>query len=135
MSYLESLAEIQYRKETGHPKPRPTQDRGIDFRSRLEVRFSWYLDSLGEHWKYEPRVFGPKGRGYLPDFQILGAPRPTFIEVKPTLAEVAGAKAKMSVIWETHPNALLIVACQEGRRFFAAYRGGEWAFWQERWAA
>lgn len=131
--FMESLADFFERKETGRiPSMRETY-RGIRFRSRLEVRFAWHLDQIGERWRYEPRIYGPKGRGYLPDFEILGAVRPTFIEVKPTRKEIEPAQLKMSVIWETHPDALLMVACEEGRWFSAAYLNSPWTAWQERW--
>ena len=135
VTYMESLAEIEYRKLHGRPMARVTHYKGVAFRSRLEVRFAFHLDLLGERWKYEPRTYGPKGKRYIPDFEILGAVRPTFIEIKPTLAEVDAAKEKMSVIWDTHPDALLIVACEEARAFHGCYGGGQWTSWQERWAA
>ncbi len=113
----------------------PTAYKGYTFRSRLELRFAFHLDGRGEQWKYEPRIYGPKGRGYLPDFELLGLSRPTFIEVKPTLAEIAGAQSKMSVIWDDNPDALLMVACWQGCTYSAALRGGPWESWQERWAA
>lgn len=132
--FLESLAEIQWRMQGGGPMPRPTVYRDIRFRSRLEVRLAWYLDALGVDWTYEPRVYGPKGSRYLPDFEIAVSP-PIFIEVKPTLAEVQPAQAKMAVIWQEHPDAVLVVACAERWSFTAARRGGDWESWQERWAA
>jgi predicted nuclease of restriction endonuclease-like RecB superfamily len=133
--YMESLEEIQYRMDTGRPMSRKRTYHGVEFRSKLEARFAQHLDALGETWVYEPRIYGPSGRGYLPDFQIVSASRPTFIEVKPTLEEVADAKAKMSVIWETHPDALLMVAVEEARAFFVSLAGSPWRTWQERWAA
>lgn len=133
--HMESLAEINYRLETGKVKARPTVYKGIKFRSRLEVRYAWYLDDIGERWRYEPRVYGPKGRGYLPDFEILGKAQPTFIEVKPTTEEVPDAASKMEVIWETHPDALLIVACEQGWTYVACLRGGSWEGWHEGWVA
>jgi hypothetical protein len=54
--------------------------------------------------------------------------------VKPTAAEVEAAKAKMAVIWDDEPGALLMVACAEGSMFHAALLGGEWTSWAERWA-
>jgi hypothetical protein len=103
-------------------------------RSRLERDFARHLWEAGEEYQYEPRVFGPRGRRYLPDFLVVGATRPTYIEVKPTAAEVEAAKVKMSVIWEEEPDALLIVACAEGCEYHAALRGGEWTTWVERWS-
>lgn len=134
-SYMESIAEIAFRTRYGEPKPRPTTYKGIEMRSRLEARFAQNLDALEEKWRYEPRVYGPRGKGYLPDFEMLTATCPTFIEVKPTLAEVHDAERKMEVIWKTHPDALLIVACAEGGSYFAARLGKPWVSWQEKWAA
>ena len=102
-------------------------------RSRLEAAFARHLDQMWEPWVYEPKVYGPKGRRYLPDFELTGAADPTFIEVKPTLAEVPAAKAKMAVIWDEEPNATLIVACAEGCTWFAATKGRPWETWLERW--
>lgn len=134
-SYLQSIAEITHRMDTGEPAARPTVYKDIEFRSRLEVRFAWHLDALGEKWAYEPRTYGPKGRGYLPDFQMLGALRPTFIEVKPTIEQGEAAKTKVAVIWETCPDALILIACEEGCTFFGSVKDGPWLSWQERWAA
>lgn len=131
---MESIDEIQYRMDMGSPKPRPRLYKGVEFRSSLEVRFAHYLDGMREPWVYEPRVYGPRGHGYLPDFQMTAADQPTFIEVKATLEEAPGAQAKMSVIWDTHPDALLIVAVEEGRTFYACLaHSGSWTWWQERW--
>lgn len=130
--YMESLAEIRHRAEVGGPAARPTTYGNTTFRSRLEARFARHLDELGELWTYEPEVFGGK---YLPDFEILGGPRPVYVEVKPTLAEVSAAKAKASVIWTFVPDALLLIAVEEGCTFFGALRSQGWEEWQERWAA
>lgn len=133
--YMESIAEITHRVKTGEPKSRRTVYKGIEFRSRLEVKFAWHLDELGEKWAYEPRVYGPKGRGYLPDFEILGVPHPTFIEVKPTIEQGEAAKSKVAVIWETKPDAVLMIACAEGCTFFGAKRDIPWVTWTERWVS
>ena len=78
---MESLAEINYRMETGKVKSRPTVYKGIESQ------------------------------------------------------EVADAALKMEVIWETHPDALLIVACEQAWVYVACLRGGSWEGWHERWAA
>jgi hypothetical protein len=115
--------------------PKRTWYGGVWMRSRLEADFARHLDALRIVWRYEPAVFGPEGRGYLPDFQLLRPEgRPTFVEVKPTLPEVAGAKRKMAVIWKTHPDAVLIVACAQGSRFFASEGGADWISWVDRWS-
>lgn len=128
--YLESMDEITFRIAYGAPKSRLTTYRGTEMRSRLERRFAVHLDATGERWIYEPRLFG----GYLPDFEIRDLPQRTYIEVKPTLAEVREAAKRMEVIWREYPDALLIVACEEGCSFFAALAGGEWERWTERWS-
>jgi hypothetical protein len=107
--------------------------KGVQMRSRLEVAFALYLDRLGEKWKYEPAIYGPRGEGYLPDFQILGSTRPTFIEVKPNIDDVKEAKARMEIIWDTYPDAILLVACAELSAFFEGVRDQGWRFWFERW--
>ena len=132
---MESLGETITRVGTGVIPSRKTTYHGIVMRSRLEVRFARHLDELGERWVYEPRVFGSKGSGYLPDFEILDGGRPIYVEVKPTLAEVPAAKAKASVIWRTFPDALILVAVEEGCTFYGGLRGQGWEEWQERWAA
>jgi hypothetical protein len=113
---------------------RPSKFRGVEMRSVLETRFAEYLDHLGLEWSYEPRRFG-QGKSYLPDFEILNTSRPTFIEVKPTPAEVEPAQERMALIWQTIPEAVLIVACWENLTFTAATRGSEWESWTDRWAA
>lgn len=117
----------------GTPIPKRTTYHGVTFRSQLESKFARYLHGLWEMWVYEPRVFGPKGRRYLPDFELEGKPQPTYIEVKPTLWQVPIAQEKMTVIWETHPDALLIVACAEGSFWSASIARGPWESWVARW--
>jgi hypothetical protein len=112
---------------------RATQFGHDHMRSRLEKAFAVHLFVSGEAYEYEPRVFGPAGRRYLPDFRVTTPGRVVYIEVKPTLPEVEAAKAKMAVIWDDEPDALLMVACAEGCTFFAALRGQEWTSWVERW--
>ncbi len=129
-SWPVSVGEIQ----SGVYKGRKSTYKGIEFRSKLEVKFAWWLDDMGEQWRYEPRIYGPKGRGYLPDFEILGTDRPTFIEIKPTLALAERAKSKVSVIWEYEPRAVIVIATREHRTFFIGERG-VWDSWQERWPA
>jgi len=111
---MESLGETITRVGTGVIPSRKTTYHGIVMRSRLEVRFARHLDELGERWVYEPRVFGSKGSGYLPDFEILDGGRPIYVEVKPTLAEVPAAKAKASVIWQDIPRRADPCRCRGG---------------------
>lgn len=112
---------------------RPTDYHGITMRSRLEADFARYLDSLSVQWVYEPEVFGPVGGGYLPDFRIDRPDGSDYIEVKPTVAEVPLAKARMEIIWQTRPDAALVVVCAEGSRFYGSVAGGEWTMWRSLW--
>ena len=106
---------------SGTIDPVPLTYHGVLMRSTLETDFARHLDHLGVPWLYEPRVFGVKGSGYLPDFQVTTDDGvPCYVEVKPTLAEVPLAKQRMEVIWDHEINAVLLVACAEGSRFFAA---------------
>lgn len=132
-SYPETIDEIKYRVTTGHYKSRAMVYKGITFRSRLEVRFAIHLDAMDERWSYEPRAFGGYGEGYLPDFEIRELGQPTYVEVKPTAAEIPEAQRRMEVIWQTVPDALLIVACEEGCTFHAALGRGPWEMWAELW--
>lgn len=103
--------------------------RGTAMRSRLETAFARHLDRQGIGWTYEPQVFS----GYLPDFELHAGDVPTFVEVKPTLLEAPRAKRRMEPIWLVHPEALLMVACAQGCRWFGAIAGGPWREWTERW--
>lgn len=133
-THLESIAEIGHRIETGGPAPRPITYMGITFRSRLELAFAHHLTDTGVEWRYEPRVYGPSGSGYLPDFELLGYERPTFVELKPLIADADEAKRRMEVIWAAVPDAVLIVACEEECTFYAALKDRPWESWVERWA-
>jgi hypothetical protein len=113
--------------------PTHTEYRGIKMRSRLEADFAHHLDSMEVPWRYEPTMFGPSGSGYLPDFEVSLWDRPGYIEVKPLLRDVALAQDRMVVIWEAYPDAVLIVACAEECRYFAASSDRPWTSWVERW--
>ena len=105
---------------------RPTVYRGIQMRSRLEARFAAYLDLLGAVWSYEPRAYGGRGGQYLPDFQV----GDMFIEVKPTRdrAVAVADSGRMEVIWESEPEAQLVIVTDGGPAFVR--RSG--IEWQER---
>lgn len=113
--------------------PTATTYRGVLFRSRLEADFARYLDDSSLDWRYESRLFGPSGSGYLPDFEIVRPDGPDWIEVKPTLAEVPRAQERMEVIWDAYPDAGLVVVCAEESRFFSATAGSDWTSWVQRW--
>lgn len=116
--------------------PKPAEYRGVRMRSQLEADFAKHLDNNGlRDWTYEPRTFrGVKDPGYIPDFTVTDAGRTSYFEVKPTLAEVKEAARRMEVIWESDPEAVLVVVCAEQCRFYTALSGRRWASWVERWA-
>lgn len=115
--------------------PKAAQRRGIQMRSQLEAAFALHLDEQGIAWRYEPAIFGPPGHGYLPDFELFRTDGRHYVEVKPTLREVPEAQRRMEVIWDTYPDAALIVVCAEESRWFGAPGpGNEWVSWVERWA-
>lgn len=116
----------------GYIDARPVEYHGVTMRSRLERDFAFYLDLMGVKWRYEPAIYGPNGEGYLPDFQIVSS-TPTFVELKPLKADVREAARRMEVIWETHPDAVLIVACGEGSTFYTARKGQPWRSFVELW--
>lgn len=119
---------------SGTIDPKPTTYRGVEMRSRLEADFAYHLDQEGVTWRYEPAIFGRRGEGYLPDFELTSPKGPRgWVEVKPTIAEVAEAKRRMEVILKTREDALLIVACAEGCRWFARTRDKPWTTWVARW--
>lgn len=110
--------------------------RMTEMRSRLEADFARHLDQLWIKWEYEPRPFFAKSaaRGYLPDFKVDLGDRPCYIEVKPTVQEADDAKKKVAIVWDTEPDALLVIVSGQECRWFAANRGEPWVSWIERWA-
>ena len=58
----------------------PTRYNGVQFRSRLEARWSAMFDLLEWQWEYEPIDLA----GYIPDF-ILQFDSPMLVEIKPLL--------------------------------------------------
>ncbi len=115
------------------PSPHP-EYRGIVMRSTLETAFARHLDELGIPWRYEPTMFGPRGRGYVPDFELRLGDRRCYVELKPTIRQAEAAKRRVRAIWKTHPDATLVIASAEECRFFVAEAGGPWSSWCERWA-
>jgi hypothetical protein len=114
--------------------PKATEYHGVVMRSRLEAAFAAHLDAMGVRWRYEPRIYGPSGEGYLPDFEIIRADGSVcFVEVKPTRAEVRAAAKRMEIVWKDEPRAVLMVACAQGCEFYVAAGGSHWASFVERW--
>lgn len=69
----------------------PTTYRGVNFRSRLEARWAFFLDYLDTEWLYEPQRYVIEGLNgeqwtYLPDF-FLPATK-TWVEVKGAVGNV-----------------------------------------------
>jgi len=118
----------------GYIDPTRTEYRGILMRSRLEADFARHLDDLRIPWRYEPTIFGPVGEGYKPDFQLMRRGEHHYVEVKPRLADVGEAERRMEIIWETYPDAVLIVASGEGCQWFAREKGKPAVAWTDRWA-
>lgn len=128
MALLLSLREII----TNTIDSTPTEYRGVLMRSRLEADFARHLG--GVDWEYEPAKFGPYGNGYIPDFLLRSGTGRTYVELKPTIEQAEAAMGRMEIIWETYPQAVLLVVSAEGNRWWARVRDGEWESWQETWA-
>jgi hypothetical protein len=119
----------------GYIDPTRTEYRGVVMRSRLEADFARHLDAKRVEWTYEPAVFRcPGERGYLPDFRLIHNGEETYVEVKPTIAQAVAAMDRVICIWDSRPDALLVVVSAEGSRWYAAALGQEWRMWTERWA-
>ena len=99
---------------------RPTTYNGIKMRSRLEAKFAAVLDTSGIEWVYEPRAYANAKGQYLPDFQVTRADEPIFIEVRPTVDRGYLAMSQMPIIWDSEPNAALLIVVP-----------GELSFWAE----
>jgi hypothetical protein len=113
----------------------PTEYRGIHMRSKLEAAFARHLDRLGVDWTYEPELFGRRGEGYLPDFRLIDARGGScYVELKPTIEQAEAAQMRMEIIWQSHPEAVLLAVSAEESRWYACVRGGGWTSWQEAWA-
>ncbi len=97
---------------------RPTTYNGIEMRSRLEAWWAARMDEGALVWHYEPCAFaGPGVDQYLPDFRW-DIPRPggrtkhVFLELKgfiASLAELDGFLGRMEVIWNSEPEATLLL--------------------------
>lgn len=95
---------------------RPTVYRGIAMRSRLEASYAQWLDEIGVLWRYEPNAYAGLGGQYLPDFIVSSPPGDRgraagmdVIEVRPTLETAWLALDRIVVVWESRPDAWLIV--------------------------
>ena len=89
-------------------KGQPAVYKGIQMRSKLEADYARALDRIGASWEYEPGPFLGTEGGWLPDFLVNGV----WTELKPsdfTATEIAGQIRRISVIWETDPEAVVRV--------------------------
>jgi len=103
----------------GSRQPRITVYRGIEMRSRLEALAAAYLDRHGFAWEYEPICFAGIGGQYLPDFRVLQPKKANvYLEVKPKPNKlettVRQQIQRMAVIWESEPDARLIIVLVTG---------------------
>jgi hypothetical protein len=106
-------------RAAGSRQPRITVYRGIEMRSRLEALAAPYLDRYEFAWQYEPICFGGMGGQYLPDFRVLRSEKANvYLEVKPKpeKLEITARQQmqRMSVIWESEPDARLIIVLVTG---------------------
>ena len=62
-------------------KAKPVTYNGINFRSKLEVRWYIFMRNLGWNIEYEPYIEGLNN--WLPDFLIIGNDTKVLVEVKP----------------------------------------------------
>lgn len=109
---------------------------GIQMRSRLEATFAAATDRNGLRWEYEPRAYGATGRRqYLPDFEIwLDDGRYScLVEVRPTVEQAFLAMDRMTVIWESDPEAILIVTTPHGPSWSSIGKGQVWALVDLPW--
>jgi hypothetical protein len=61
----------------------PTEYNGTKYRSRTEARWAVFFDISRIPVRYEAEGFQTESGWYLPDFELTGATRKTFFEVKP----------------------------------------------------
>lgn len=118
----------------------PTYYNGIEFRSRLEVRWVIFFNELDIRWEYEPKTFAftHPDNGfpiwYKPDFYLPGLG--VWAEVKPTeLEPLEDLKCRL-LCAETHRPILTLIDVPSSDRFTAyvvdwdkmavAYRKGRW---------
>jgi hypothetical protein len=58
--------------------------RDRQYRSRTEAKWGVFLHELGIPFDFETEGFVPEGIPYLPDFIVLAATGPIWVEIKPT---------------------------------------------------
>jgi hypothetical protein len=71
---------------------RPTEYRGVTYRSRTEARWAVFFDALGVQFAYEPETISlSSGEKYIPDFFIKDFD--AYFEVKPSSDEIVTEEA------------------------------------------
>ena len=95
-------------------RARPTVYRGIQMRSRLEAKWAAAFDKDGHLWEYEPRCFANQRGQYLPDFAVRfrwRSDETRYVEIKPpqTMAQILDVAERMEIIWDSEPDALLLL--------------------------
>lgn len=93
-------------------------------RSRLEARVAADFDTTWQRpWTYEPRAFANELGQYLPDFRLdLGEGFIAYVEVKPTIDLAFRIMPRMQIIWDSEPDARLIVIVPvDGKGYFAMW--------------
>jgi hypothetical protein len=85
------------------------------------------FDRDGIIWAYEPRAFANELGQYLPDF-LLGPVDDlrAYVEVKPTLELAYLAMPRMQVIWDSEPDALLVIIVDQDVVLSAAGTTRKW---------
>jgi hypothetical protein len=76
---------------------KPMVYEGINFRSKLEARWYFFMKNLGWNIEYEPDIEGIVG--WIPDFLILGKGTKILLEVKPfqALSDFQGDYASKTI--------------------------------------
>lgn len=89
---------------------RPTTYRGIPMRSRLEAHVAAELEKLPGTWEYEPRAFANERGQYLPDFLFVNdRDGRCYLEAKPTVEAALRVMERMQIIWDSEPEATLVI--------------------------
>jgi len=85
-------------------QPKPTQYKGIHYRSRLEARWALFFDYLKIPVEYEPKQFYLENFRYTPDF---GIGNTTFIEIKPSTVPLGTLKKAQNLATQFRLNVFI----------------------------
>jgi len=116
-------------REFERPKPLPTTQFGIRFRSRAEARWAIFFTSLGLRWSFEHQAFGRGRLKYLPDFYLPDCR--IWVEVKTGWPDDE-AKKKCELLHDA-TGELVVIACNGPSLFenTLVYGWPESGFWSE----